>query len=264
MTELPHATTRVKDSIRRAARTSADWVDLAWWSLDKQVKAVAKRARGRLLDVGCGEKPYEHIFRPYVEAYTGIEYQQTFERTESSARKKKPDLYYDGVTIPFEDSTFDTVISIQVLEHTPRPQHLVNEMARVVKRDGLVALSAPLSFRLHEEPHDYFRYTPHGLDSMMQAAGLVMEECWPQGDLWTVLAHKFNSHLAFRVARLDVLAQRMGKLGHEDRRGASPRYWTMPFVLPTMVALSAAARVLDRVVPDGTESLGYMVLARRR
>src|SRR5262249_7069521 len=144
----------------------------------------------------------------------------------------KPDFFYDGTSFPFAAQSFDTVICVQVLEHTPNPQAVLNEMARVVKKDGIVVVSVPFSFRLHEEPNDFFRYTSHGLRSMFDAAGLVADEIWKQGDLWSVLGHKFNSYLAFRVARLDALAQAMGKLGHERARTASPRFWTFPVVLP--------------------------------
>jgi SAM-dependent methyltransferase len=247
---------------RRAARRVADWVDLQYSILIDQLEAVAPRPRGRLLDVGCGEKPYESIFRPYVSEYVGVEHASTFGSTQTASRSQKPDVLYDGKTLPFESRSFDTVISIQVLEHTPDPQTLMNEMGRVVRADGMVLVCVPFSFRLHEEPHDYFRYTPHGMRSMFDAAGLVVDEIWSQGDLWSVLGHKLNSYLAFRVARLDALAQLMGKLGHEGSRTVSPRFWTFPFILPAMGAVTASSRLLDRIAPDGTETLSYLVLGR--
>jgi SAM-dependent methyltransferase len=252
----------LRSGISRAARSAADWVDLQYSLLINDLKMVAPRTHGRLLDVGCGEKPYEYIFRPYVTEYIGVEYTPTFAGTQTSARSTKPDFFYDGKTLPFESRSFDTVISLQVLEHTPDPQPLLNEMARVVKKDGLILVSVPFSFRLHEEPNDYFRYTLHGLRSMFDVAGLAVDEIRPQGDLWSVLGHKLNSYLAFRVARLDALAQMMGKLGHEDERTAPPRFWTFPVVLPAMGLVSASARLLDRFAPDGTETLNYQVVGR--
>ena len=246
----------------RAARSVADWVDIQYSLLVRDLKSVAPRTHGRLLDVGCGEKPFEHIFRPYVSEYIGIEYTPTFAGTRTAGRSTKPDVFYDGKVLPFESRSFDTVLSLQVFEHVPEPQLLLNEMARVVKKDGIVLVCVPFSFRLHEEPNDYFRYTPHGLRSMFEAAGLEVEEIRSQGDLWSVLGHKLNSYLAFRVARLDSVAQMMGKLGHEDTRTSRPRFWAFPFVLPTMTFVSASARVLDRLAPDGTETLNYQVLGR--
>ena len=249
-------------SLRRAVRASADWVDLQYSQILSNLAAVAPRTHGRLLDVGCGEKPFESIFLPYVSEYVGIEYADTFESTKSSDRKTKPDFYYDGKTLPFESRSFDTVISIQVLEHTPDPRRLVQEIGRVVKKDGLVVMNAPFSFRLHEEPFDYFRYTPHGWRALFDEAGLEVTEIRPMGDLWSVLGHKLNSYLAFRVARIEAIAQMLGKHGHEGVRNGSARWWTFPVILPTMALVSAAARILDRVAPDGTEALSYQVIGR--
>lgn len=250
--------------VRGAARRASDWVDLALSGLLDQLAAIAPRAHGRLLDVGCGEKPYEDIFRPYVREYIGVEYEATFSTTHSSSRSSKPDVYYDGKVLPFESQSFDTVISIQVLEHTPHPQTVVNEMARVAKKSALVVVSAPFSFRLHEEPFDYFRYSPHGLRAMFESAGLVVDGIWNERDLWSVIGHKINSYLAFRVARIESIAQALGKHGHEGARSAPARLWTLPLVLPTMGAISAASRVLDRVAPDGSEALCYMVFGHPR
>jgi SAM-dependent methyltransferase len=248
--------------VRKAAVTVSNWVDLQWSLLWGQLEAIAPRARGKLLDVGCGDKPYERLFRPFVSEYVGIEYGDTFAATNTSSHGTKPDLFYDGKTLPFPSGSFDTVLSVQVFEHTPRPQALLNEMARVCRPDGIVIVSAPFSFRLHEEPNDFFRYTPHGLRAMFDAAGLTLDEVHGQGDIWSVIGHKLNSFLGFRLARIDAIAQAMGKLGHEGERRASPRYWTFPVVLPAMLAVSGASRLLDRIAPDGTESLSYLVVGR--
>ena len=130
--------------------------------------------------------------------------------------------------------------------------------------DGLLILAAPFQFRLHEEPHDYFRYSPHGLRQLCGEAGLEVIETLPQGSLWSVIGHKLNSYLAFKVACVGGLVQQMGKLGHEAPVRQGVRWWTLPAVGPSVVAISAAARVLDRVLFDPEESLGYLVLARHR
>ena len=251
--------------IRRAARRTADWVDLQYSLILAQIARAAPRARGRLLDVGCGDKPYEAIFRPHVNEYVGIEHEGVFPTTNAAAADRRPDLYYDGNRLPFEDRSFDTVLSIQVLEHTPRPQPLVHEMARVLKLDGILILSAPFSARLHEEPHDYFRFTPHGLRAMCEEAGLEVTEIWDQGNIWSVIGHKLNSFLAFRVAASQGMAVQMGKHKHEGKTPAvKGRPWLLPVVVPAMVAVAGTARLLDRVAPDVTETLSYTVFARHR
>jgi SAM-dependent methyltransferase len=248
--------------VARGARAASDWVDLQFAHVVDSLARLAPRARGKLLDVGCGDKPYEHLFTPYVREYIGIEHEGTFDATSASARGKA-DLRYDGRRLPFPDESFDTVLSVQVLEHTPDPAALVVEMARVLRADGLLILTAPFSFRLHEEPHDYFRFSDHGLRELCARAGLVIEDMAPHGNLWSLLGHKLNSFLGLHVARIGGVAQAMGKLGHEAGAASATRLWTLPVVAPAMIAVSAGARVLDRALPDPTETLGFTLAARR-
>jgi SAM-dependent methyltransferase len=250
-------------AVQKVARFAARQIDLQGSMVFEHVARAAPRARGRLLDVGCGDKPYEPYFRPYVTEYVGIEHEAVFFHTTASVAERRPDLFYDGERLPFPDGSFQTVLSVQVLEHTPHPDRLVKEMARVVSDDGLVIISAPFSLRLHEEPHDFFRYTPHGLRAMCIDAHLEVTEVWKQGDIWCVLAHKLNSFLAFRVMAIQNAAQRVGLLKHEPPLSADARLWLVPLVFPTMLATTSAARILDRVAPDGTEALSYTIFARR-
>jgi SAM-dependent methyltransferase len=248
--------------VQGAARTLSDWVDLQWTLLMDVLKKVAPEAHGRLLDVGCGDKPYQHLFRPFVSEYIGVEHEATFKQTSAQSRDSGPDVVYDGKTLPFEAQSFDTVISVQVLEHTPEPGRLLIEMARVLKRDGVLLLAAPFSFRLHEEPHDYFRYTPHGLEVLCRDAGLRVERVERIGHLWSLLGHKLNSFLGLEVARIGGVAQAMGKLGHESSTSEKSRLWTLPLVAPAMLGIAAGARLLDRVAPDASEALGFLIVAR--
>lgn len=250
--------------VERAARSASNWLDLQWSLVVDLLERVAPQARGRLLDVGCGDRPYEAIFRPFVTDYVGIEHEESFVATAASMGKKRgPDFLYDGHQLPFEDRSFDTVLSVQVLEHTPHPATLVREMARVLKDDGVLILSAPFQFRLHEEPHDYFRFSPHGLRVLCEQAGLAVVEVHAQGSIWSVLSHKLNSFLAFKVARAGGVAQKMGKLSHEGVSERRPRYWLFPLVAPTLFGFAAAGRILDRLLADPEEALGFLVVARR-
>jgi SAM-dependent methyltransferase len=247
----------------KLARGVVDWVDLQWSILIEQIKTVAPRAHGRLLDVGCGDKAYEPFFRPFVSSYIGIEYASTFGKTAAAALGRA-DVVYSGPTMPFRDGVFDTVLSVQVLEHTPAPGPLVKEMARVLAPDGLLILTAPFSFRVHEHPHDYFRYTHYGLRHLCEEAGLEIVETLSIGGLWSVLGHKLNTYLAFRIARAQGTIQGMGKLGYDAPTETGARWWTLPFVAPAMLGSAAAARILDRVLAEPDESLGFMILARHR
>src|SRR5204863_8236164 len=142
------------------------------------------------------------------------------------------------------------------------PRQLVAEMARVLKKDGTLILAAPFSFRLHEEPHDYFRYSPHGLRELFGEARLVIDHIEQVGSLWSLLGHKVNSYLALHVARIGNKAQELGKLGHESTGQPQTRLWTLPFVVPAVVAVAAGARVMDRLFFERQEALGFVIVAK--
>jgi SAM-dependent methyltransferase len=247
---------------RRATRFAADWVDLYLHGLTTALRKAAPLAHGRLLDVGCGDRRFEPFFEPHIASYTGVEHEAVFASTEASKRSNKPDVLYDGKRLPFDGGTFDTVLSTDVLEHTPDPAALVAEMARVLAPGGILILTAPFAFRLHEEPHDYFRYTPHGLAALLNRASMRVVETRSFGSVFGVVGHKVNSYLAFRVAHLQGLGRFLGKMGHESStHGDRLRVWTLPAVLPAMAGIAGAAHVLDRVANDPTEALGYLVIA---
>ena len=80
----------------------------------------------RILDVGCGLRPYEKYF--IHGKYVGID----VPKSGRSAEGKKPNFEFDGINIPFEDSCFDVVICTEVLEHATEPAALLSEMNRVL------------------------------------------------------------------------------------------------------------------------------------
>jgi hypothetical protein len=77
-----------------------------------------------------------------------------------------------------------------------------------------------------------------------------------------VLGHKLNSYLAFQLGSIGGLAQLLGRHIEEAKRTAPARWPLLPAILPAMAVISAGARVLDRMLPDGTEALSYLVIAR--
>lgn len=146
------------------------WLDhsyLAKRSLYNKLSQNAHYAKGDLLDVGCGEKPYAELFKPHVKKYVGLDFKKT-----AGKRLKRADIIGDALSLPFADNTFDTVLSTEVLEHVTDPQRMLSEIFRVLKHNGNLILTTPLFWPLHEEPHDYYRYTPYGLKHLAIKAGL--------------------------------------------------------------------------------------------
>jgi SAM-dependent methyltransferase len=118
----------------------------------------------KILDVGCGQKPYEHLFSS--KSYVGVEYDSPLSRKHSKA-----DYFYDGQHLPFEDESFDLVLCNQVLEHVFNPKTFLNELNRVLALGGRIILTVPFVWDEHEQPNDFGRYTSFGLTHLMKENG---------------------------------------------------------------------------------------------
>lgn len=146
---------------------------------------------GRVLDVGCGMKPYQRLFGGDADLWIGIDFANT------PSGRSAANVFGSAMEIPFAASTFDTLLSTQVLEHLPRPESLLREAHRVLKPGGYIVLTAPQTNPLHEEPHDYFRYTCHGLKSLADQAGLHVVEIRPLGGAIATVGQMMVWHLSW-------------------------------------------------------------------
>jgi SAM-dependent methyltransferase len=137
---------------------------LARKGLIESIMPVAANIAGKTLDVGCGQKPYEHLFAS--SEYIGVEIDSPRNRAT-----KRADYYYDGTRLPFADASFDSIVCNQVLEHVFPSQRLLGEIRRVLKTKGAVLLTVPFVWDEHEQPADYVRYTSFGLRALLDTEG---------------------------------------------------------------------------------------------
>jgi len=132
-------------------------------------------ALGSVLDLGCGAGDSVEQFRnvnPSV-AWTGVD----IERSPEVAARRRTDadfVVFDGVSLPFEDRSFDAVYCKQVLEHVRAPAPLLAEVARVLRPGGLFAGSTSQLEPFHS--YSTWNYTPYGLSLLLAEAGLRVVE----------------------------------------------------------------------------------------
>ena len=112
----------------------------------------------RVLDVGCGVKPYYPFFEPYTSEYVGVDV------VENPAA----DLQGAVEALPVADGSFDLVLCIQVLEHADDPAKAVGELRRVVAPGGTVLASTHGVQVYHPAPVDLWRWTHAGLDRLFR------------------------------------------------------------------------------------------------
>ena len=132
--------------------------------LYKAIKDFSPYLNGRLLDIGCGTKPYAKLF--FCDEYIGLEIDSPETRLKDIAN-----FYYDGTTFPFEGEQFDSVLCNQVFEHVFNPDFFISEISRVLKPSGKLLLSVPFVWDEHEQPNDYARYTSFALKFMLEKHG---------------------------------------------------------------------------------------------
>jgi len=158
-----------------------------WWFPDHLVTArlgrdiydVTRYARGQFLDLGCGNAPYRSWFESRVDKYLTADFPPVSEAVQVACNSEN---------MPFQDASFDTVLCTQMLEHVPHPWLAAGEMARILKPGGILILSCPQYWGLHEIPHDYFRFTPYGLRILFPENAWEWIEHRQQGSTWAVIA----------------------------------------------------------------------------
>jgi SAM-dependent methyltransferase len=127
---------------------------LADW-LRAEAEATFKRiGRYRVLDVGCGDKPYQPFFAGYASEYVGVDVVDN------------PHAELNGAieALPVADGSFDLILCSQVLEHCDDPAQAVRELRRVVAPGGVVLASTHGVYVYHPTPHDRWRWTHEGLE----------------------------------------------------------------------------------------------------
>lgn len=134
-------------------------------SLYHNIRQMAPSLQGRLLDFGCGRKPYAHLFK--VDEYIGIDMEQTgHDHTHSTV-----DVYYDGRHIPFPNEHFNALFCSEVLEHVFNPDEILPEINRVLKKGAKALVTVPFCWNEHEIPFDYARYSSFGITHLLEKNG---------------------------------------------------------------------------------------------
>jgi SAM-dependent methyltransferase len=195
-------------------------------AIQRRLRAIVRELgprylSGRLVDIGCGYKPYERDLRGIVKEHVGVDYQET------PYDLNRVDIVATAYSIPVADGTFDCALATEVLEHLEDPFAAVSEWFRIVRPGGCLLVTTPFIWGIHDEPRDFFRFSPFGLRHVIESAGWEIVEIRHLGGFWTtfgqLLAYVFESYDRGPVARLRLLPI----LGAASQRiGASMERWS--------------------------------------
>ena len=129
------------------------------------IKEYSVNLKGKLLDFGCGSKPYRNLFA--CDEYVGVD----LESSGHNHEKEDIDFYYNGKSLPFDDNTFDSIFTSEVFEHIFNLKEILNELKRVLKPGGKILITVPLTWDEHEAPFDFGRYTTFGIKHILEESG---------------------------------------------------------------------------------------------
>lgn len=145
----------------------------------RKLESLSEINNSLVLDIGSGDSHIED----YISSdnrLLKIDYLNTNKRYD-----EKPDIYADASSLPLKSQSVDIIIIFEVLEHLKDSNTAFDEIYRVLKPSGILYISVPFTYPLHDLPYDYRRYTPFGLEHKMRSKNLTV-----------VHSTKYPSHLS--------------------------------------------------------------------
>ena len=162
-------------------------------AIDDAVARFASELRpgARVLDAGAGECQFAASFarQRYVAVDLAV--------GDTAWNYGKLGAIADLVSLPFPDSSFDAALNIVTLEHVSEPGRALAEISRTLAPGGRLLLIVPHEWEVHQAPHDYFRYTRHGVEYLLGQAGFGKWTIEPVGGYFRLLARRLLNGLQF-------------------------------------------------------------------
>ncbi len=188
---------------RHPPMSSPTWLvrsNIASWLQEEAERARERGGSCRVLDVGCGQKPYYPFFEGIASEYVGVDV----------VENPVAELLGPVESLPVADASFDLVLCTQVLEHCDVPAQAVRELCRVTAPGGRVLASTHGVQVYHPSPHDYWRWTHEGLRRLFEENGRWQEiSVEPRGGSAACLSMLLGTYaeIACRRARVTRLAR---------------------------------------------------------
>jgi SAM-dependent methyltransferase len=157
---------RWNESLRRLSPSPAYWgltpINLAM--RNALVRFLVGKHYATALDLGAGQLAFRSLLAPSCERYISI---------DMTATHPELTLVADGGRLPLANDSVDLVLCSAVLEHTYDPGAVLDEAGRILAPGGDMVLTVPFLHQIHGEPHDYWRFTRFGLETLLTRSKLT-------------------------------------------------------------------------------------------
>ena len=212
--------------------------------IEPALRRACEFVSGILLDIGCGNRRYEKLFTAKVDEYVGLDWPQLTERAS-------PNIIGDAMKLPIKNGSVDAVLATELMEHLPFPDMFLSEVSRVLRPEGVLILTVPFMEPLHEEPRDYYRFTPYSLHLLLVKHGFAVQSLSEKGGWWSVVFGSFVNQAIYDLAT------------RPDEDGRRHYGILAALVVPICAILQWAGYQLDRIMASSRYTLGYTVVAEK-
>ena len=168
--------------------THMNYLNYRW--LKKGILNSKRYIKGVCLDIGSGNSPYKKYLINQIDEYIAVDKQETHKHMFSNSKEKFKDA--DIKNLPFKDNYADTILLTQVLEHIDDPFKALDEVYRVLKKDGILILSVPFIYQTHAAPYDFYRFSEFALRNIIKKYEFKEIEFIHQGFLGTTVVSIIN------------------------------------------------------------------------
>lgn len=131
----------------------------------------------KLIDVGCGTRPYMNLYAPYCNQTIGADL------ADVPFAQHKVDIYCSATKIPLPDSSMDAVFSSEVLHDIQEPHEMFREANRILKPGGRLIITSPFVTPICDDKYDHYRYTKFGLKYLMEKNGFTEIQIRETGEI---------------------------------------------------------------------------------
>ena len=122
----------------------------------KCFESAAKKDTDRVLDLGCGQKPYYHSrLKGKIVCFDKL-------------HTKKAHIIGDADYLPFKNNSFDKAVSVNSLYYFKNPFNVAGDIARVLRKNGQLILVMPFIYPIHDAPDDKYRFTKYGIMELLK------------------------------------------------------------------------------------------------
>jgi SAM-dependent methyltransferase len=166
--------------------------------IQKQKKYIKNKT---LIDIGCGRMPYKIMFKNEFKKYVGLDHPN---RPEFYKTNEEPEIFADITKrFPVKDKTFDTALLTQVIEYLEKPEKTIKEISRILKPKGVLIISTPFLYPIHDIPDDRNRFTDTQIKSLLSEAGFKTTKVIEIGGFLEFWLQSLNIFLLKRI--MDIL-----------------------------------------------------------